>query len=157
MFTLGFVVLALLLSGCATIFTGTSSRISVSSTPPDAYFTVKADNGMEVGSGKTPSSIRVSKGKDYYVEITLDGYKPKSVMVGKQFNAVSVLNFTNLLAWGIDLLSGAIWEPSPKFVNVTLEHAFLEGGETQLLCIVKSIENSKLTCIQTVELEAIHN
>lgn len=40
-----------------------------------------------------------------------EGYSPALLYIDKNFNAVSVLNLLDILAWGIDAATGAMMKP----------------------------------------------
>lgn len=106
----------LLFSSCATIFTGTKDRIAFNSSPSGAIVYI---DGIE--QCKTPCSVKVKRGiDDKDVEIKLDGYETRIFELDKEFNIVSVLNLGNLLGWGIDVLSGAVYKYDRKTYDFTL-------------------------------------
>ncbi len=106
----------ILLSSCATVFTGTKDRIAFNSSPSGAIVYI---DGIE--QCKTPCSVKVKRGiDDKDVEIKLDGYETRIFELDKEFNIVSVLNLGNLLGWGIDVLSGAVYKYDRKTYDFTL-------------------------------------
>lgn len=106
----------LFFSSCATIFTGTNDRIRFKTNVPGATVFI---NGVE--QCKTPCSTNVKrKSGDSEVEIKLDGYETRIIQLDKTFNVVSVLNFTNLIGWGVDVLSGAIMKYDKKAYDLEL-------------------------------------
>ncbi len=110
------IITSLLLSSCATIFTGTKDRISFKTNVPGATVYI---NGIE--QCKTPCSTRVKRELgDTDVEIKLDGYETRIIQLDKDFNVVSVLNLGNLLGWGIDALSGAVMKYDRKAYDIEL-------------------------------------
>jgi hypothetical protein len=115
---LGVVAAALSLSACATLFTGTKDTVTFNSTPAGA--TVLID-GIEVG--RTPTTIPLKRPglSSKTVTLRMQGYQDRTFELQKSFNTVSVLNLTNLFAWGIDALSGAIYKVDPKTYDMTLE------------------------------------
>lgn len=106
----------MLMTSCATIFTGTKDRITFNSTPSGA--TIYKD-GVE--QCKTPCTIRVKRSLgDTGIEYKLDGYETRLITLDKEFNIVSVINLGNLLGWGIDALSGAVMKYDKKTYDITL-------------------------------------
>jgi S1-C subfamily serine protease len=80
--------LLLLLSGCATIFTGSKDKITFNSSPPDADVYINNKH-----YSKTPCSIEIDrKYIPMEVNITKEGYLDKTIYLSKKFNAVSVLD-----------------------------------------------------------------
>ena len=111
------IILSLSVSGCATIFTGTGDRITFNSKPEGAKILV---NGIE--RGKTPSTIRVKrKLGDTYVTLKKNGFSDKTIVLEKEFNAVSIFNLWNILAWAIDGVSGSVMKYSIKSYDSELE------------------------------------
>jgi len=103
-------------SSCATIFTGTSEQINIDSNVKGA--TVEFD-GVEMG--ETPFTYKVKKSFDGTIKVSADGYDSKSFQLMKSFNAVSILNLTNLLGWGIDFATGALNKIERKGYDIKLK------------------------------------
>lgn len=98
------------LSACATIVTGTSQTVTVSTDPAGAACTLDRA-GARVGAiPQTPGSVRIGKsGKDLSVTCAKDGYQTATVQQSSSFNGVT---FGNILAGGVigvvvDASSGA--------------------------------------------------
>ncbi len=109
-------IISLLMTSCATIFTGTKDRITFNSTPAGA--TIYKD-GVE--QCKTPCTLKVKRSlSDTDIEYKLDGYETRLITLDKEFNVVSVINLGNLLGWGIDALSGAVMKYDRKVYDITL-------------------------------------
>ena len=107
---------SLLMTSCATVFTGTKDRITFNSTPSGA--TIYKD-GVE--QCKTPCTMRVKRSLgDTEIEYKLDGYETRLITLDKEFNIVSVINLGNLLGWGIDALSVAVMKYDKKTYDITL-------------------------------------
>ena len=113
---ISFAVISLLMTSCATVFTGTKDRISFKTTPPGATIFI---NGVE--QCKSPCSVNVSrKISDKDVEIKLDGYETKIITLDKEFNVVSILNLANILFWAIDAVTGAVMKYDKKAYDIEL-------------------------------------
>lgn len=109
-------ITSLMMSSCATIFTGTKDRITFNSTPSGA--TIYKD-GVE--QCKTPCTLKVKRSLgDTEMEYKLDGYETRLITLDKEFNIISVINLGNLLGWGIDALSGAVMKYDRKVYDITL-------------------------------------
>lgn len=105
-----------LMTGCATIFTGTKDRIAFTSTPSGA--TIYKD-GVEICT--TPCNYKVKRSlNDTEVEFKLDGYETRLITLDKEFNLVSIINLGNLFGWGIDALSGAVMKYDRKAYDIKL-------------------------------------
>ena len=108
-----------LTTSCATLFTGTKQTVQINSKPPGAKIQIDG-----IDRGTTPAAIKLKKKSDgQVVTLKLDGYETKTIVPETSFNAVSILNLTNILFWGIDLLSGAVYKYDPRFYEIELEPA----------------------------------
>lgn len=130
-------VIAIALSGCATIFKGTNQDIRITSTPANATVVIKTSGGVEVFNGTTPATAKLPKKKEYIVTVKMDGYKETNVMVNQGFEAWTI---GNLLCGGviglvIDAVDGAMWKLEPDQIMVTLATASLENGQTRLYAV----------------------
>lgn len=137
-------MLMLFLSGCATIIKGTSQDISIQSNPSNAKVVVKATGGVEVFSGMTPATAKLSKKKEYTVTVSLDGYKDGTVMVSQGFEAWTIGNILcgGIIGLIIDAVDGAIWKLEPDQIMVTMATASLENGETRLYAVFYAMDSN---------------
>ena len=106
---LAFAVAVLSLSGCASMFTGTTSNVNVTSTPPGADCDI-AGRGVH-----TPGNVVLPKSSnDVTANCQLQGYQPASTLVTSSFNPVTLLDtclmLPGVLAYIIDFSSGAAFE-----------------------------------------------
>ena len=78
---------------------------------------------------RTPCSILVKRRlEDTEVEFKLDGYDTRIIKLSKDLNIMSVFNLGNLIAWGIDALSGAVMKYDRKSYDI-----ILEGKKTSMI------------------------
>jgi hypothetical protein len=112
----------LLLSGCATIFEGTSQSVAISTEPAGADCTVDRA-GSRIGQvNPTPGSIHVDKSKnDLTVSCKRAGYLTATMAQSPKFQGTT---FGNILLGGlvgvaVDAASGANFE-YPNDVRMTL-------------------------------------
>ena len=112
------IICAITLSGCATIVSGTTQKISVSSQPSGA--TAKVDNNL---SAKTPTVFTLERKQDHVIEISTEGYKTATVMMKRTFNGMATGNILigGLIGTGIDMASGADSKLIPERIDVRLE------------------------------------
>jgi len=104
-------------SNCATIFTGTKDRIYFDSNPQGAKVVI---DGIDVCT--TPCNTRVSRSiESTMVEFKLKDYETRIITLSQSLNIVSILNLTNIVGWGIDLLSGSIMKYDRKSYNIELD------------------------------------
>ena len=105
------------MSSCATLFTGTKQTVQINSEPQGAKVQV---DGLD--RGETPAAVKLKKGNDgQIVTLKKDGYKTRTFQPQTDFNGVAALNLFNVLFWGIDAATGALWKYSPKFYEIELE------------------------------------
>ncbi len=116
----GFCVLFLsfAVSGCATIVSGTTQKISVTSQPSEAI--AKVDNNT---SSKTPASFTLDRKNDHTIEIAKDGYKTATVLIKRSLNGMAFGNVLigGIIGGGVDMVSGANNKLIPERVDVVLE------------------------------------
>ena len=91
--------------GCATLFSGTSQTLQVSSEPPGARVFV---NGSLAGN--TPTTITMKKGEPVTIVGQYPGLPDATVLLGKQLDTLAVLNLFDLVGWLIDMSTGAMWK-----------------------------------------------
>lgn len=112
-------VASFLLVGCATLFSGTSDRVKFESEPSGAEVVI---DGIERGT--TPTTISVSRDiNDKRVTLQKEGYSDKVFRLQKEFATVAILNLGNILFWGIDVLTGALFKYKPLRYNMELDPA----------------------------------
>ncbi|MDR9388553.1 MAG: PEGA domain-containing protein [Balneolaceae bacterium] len=110
---LGFI---LLLSGCATLFTGTDDDIRFESDPAGAMVFI---NGIEKGT--TPTTVSVKRSiNDVNIALQLDGYETRQFVLEKEFNKASFFNLFNVLFWAVDAVSGSLMKHAPQYYEITL-------------------------------------
>lgn len=114
----GIILSALLLSGCATIVSGTTQKISVTSNPSDAI--AKIDSNL---SAKTPTVFTLERRSDHTLEVSKEGYKTTTVFLKRTFNGMATGNILigGLIGTGIDAASGATNKIIPEKIDVVLE------------------------------------
>ena len=113
---IGTITLAIMLSSCSTIFSGTKQNIQINSEPSGAKIMI---NGVE--KGKTPSSVRIKKSMDgETISLIKDGYENKIFQPETSFSEISILNLFNLVFWAIDFATGALWKYDPKYYMIEL-------------------------------------
>lgn len=115
--------------GCATIVSGTTSKVTVRSNPP-AYVVIKDRHGKEVAATQTPSQIELRRGffrpARYTAVVEAPGYAPKKIDMKYEFNAWSI---GNILIGGIpgliiDDATGAMFTPEHEMYSVNLRPNF---------------------------------
>jgi hypothetical protein len=128
----GSVLIAILLSGCASIVGKAGAEVlSLKSTPDQASIIIEDETGTKVFEGKTPTNVPLEKkkgffsGKSYSVKISKPGFADRIVNVGTNVNGWYIggnLIFGGLIGWLIvDPATGAMWTLNTNDINVTLE------------------------------------
>lgn len=117
LFIAGLLIPVMLLSGCATIFSGSKQRIYFTSNPSAA--TIFID---ETAVGKTPFSMKLKRNQSREVTISLDGYKPYKTKLTKKFNLWYLGNIMigGAVGFIIDPITGAMFRLSPTKMNAEL-------------------------------------
>lgn len=112
------ICVALSLSGCASMFTGTTSTINVTSTPTGADCDL-AGHGVH-----TPGNVVISKSPDdIMANCQKEGYLSGSTRVESSFNPVTLVDtllvLPGVLAYIIDFSTGAAFE-YPEQISINL-------------------------------------
>lgn len=106
-----------LLSGCASIISGTSQAISIDSNVQGA--TVAIEGNIV---GQTPFSGKIPRKRESVALVSKSGYTAQPVVLTTSFNPVAILS----LFWDYsttDCLTGACWEYAPSTYYVNLRPA----------------------------------
>ncbi len=119
------VVIALLipivfLSGCATIMTGSTQKVPVSSNPSGAV--AKVDGGM---AAVTPTIFNLERKTDHTIEISKEGYRTAQVILRHTLSGATAGNILvgGIIGIAVDGCSGAMFKLVPERVDVNLETA----------------------------------
>jgi hypothetical protein len=114
-------ILAISLSGCATITRGTSDQVQIHSEPDGA--TASTSMGQNC---VTPCTITVGRKDEFTVRYEKPGYVGKNVDVKTQIAAGGAAGFAGniilggVIGMGADAVTGATLEHVPNPVNATL-------------------------------------
>ena len=108
----------LLLSGCATLFSGTEDDITFDSEPQGAQVLI---DGIVVGT--TPTTVVVDRPglEETDVTVQLDGYEPLRFELDTEFNNTAILNVFFWPGFVIDVLTGALFKYDKKHYTADLE------------------------------------
>jgi hypothetical protein len=143
----------LFLTSCATIFTGTTQRVSIDSNPQGANIIIDGQK-----KGKTPSIVKIDRefeafldgGKEIQLEI--NGYKKDGYTLDAELNPVSIINLFNVLCWGIDVATGAItrydnhsnFEMIPLQENISIPNKKDSGDKYEKLTKLKKLLDEEI-------------
>jgi len=103
------VACSILLSGCASIFEGTTQQISVNTTPAGARCTFWKNGGLIADIPSTPGAVTIRKSKDdLFIVCDKPGYV-SATFVNR--SGLAMATFANILtaglAWAVDSSRGA--------------------------------------------------
>ena len=104
--TLAFaLIVSLGMSGCATLFSGSTDTITFTSEPDGAEVVVDG-----LSRGRTPVTIPVERPGfgDQMVTLRLEGYDPVTFQLADGFNTVSLLNIFVPIGFIVDAATGSI-------------------------------------------------
>ena len=112
-------VCALSMSSCGTIFCGSKTRVTFTSNVEKADLTI---DGLKHSNVTFPYTTKIKRGfDDTVVKAEAKDYQTETIIIDKNFNAVSVLNLLDILGWGIDAATGAMMKPEFKFYNIDFQ------------------------------------
>ena len=121
---------AISMSGCATIISGSTQALTIKSVPDSATLSITNKAGEKIHTGQTPASVTLKRGagffhpESYVVKIEKPGYETKNVTVSGTVNGWYVANilfggFIGLLI--VDPATGAMYTLTPDTVSANLE------------------------------------
>ena len=120
-----FVIIVLgtmVLSSCSSIFGGSKAQVTFESNIDEAA-TLTID-GQKHHNVTFPYTTKVRRGFDEtIVKVEAPSYNTETLVINKNFNAVSVINLIDILGWGIDAATGAITKPEQKFYQIEMTPA----------------------------------
>ena len=106
-------------SSCASIFCGSKAKVTFESNIEESA-TLTID-GQKHNNVTFPYTTKVRRGFDEtIVKVEAPSYKTETIVINKNFNAVSVINLLDILGWGIDAATGAITKPEQKFYQIEM-------------------------------------
>ena len=109
------IITILFITGCATVFKGTSQEITFETSPSGAK--VLLDGNLV---GTTPFTMSVKKNKYKSFRVELDGYNTIQRQMTKEYDLISLLN----IFWDLsttDLLTGAAFEYAENSYYIELQ------------------------------------
>jgi hypothetical protein len=107
---------AVLLSSCATLYSGRRDYMHIASYPQSA--TVKI-NGKAVGT--TPLTFTAVRSlKPQKVSVELPGYNEKTFTLSRTLNPWAIIDFPTIIGGAADLASGAVFRYRPRFYEIPL-------------------------------------
>ncbi len=107
----------LMLTSCATVFSGNTDKVRISSSPSGADVYI---DGLPVG--KTPVAVNLDKGDSYHVAVQMDGYETAYATIASKVGAGWVILdiLGGLIPVVIDILTDSWYSLSPSRINLIL-------------------------------------
>lgn len=124
----------LTMTGCASIFSGSTQTLTFKSVPDTANITITNKLGEKIHTSSTPATVTLKRGNGYFkpagYEITFskEGFQTKTVQVKATVNGWYIANiiFGGLIGFLIvDPATGAMYTLSPSDINSVLDPAQL--------------------------------
>lgn len=104
------ILVVLSMTSCATIISGSKSKITLDSEVEGSATLVV--EGRRYHDVVFPCKVKISRGfHETAIRVTVDGYTPEVVVVKKEFNPVALLNLAEPFGWIIDVATGAVTRP----------------------------------------------
>lgn len=151
-----------LMTGCASIVGEKEQTVTINSSPTNANVLITDERMMEVHADTTPTTVQLRKsdgsyfgGKTYNVEISMDGYESRSMMINSSPNGWYIggnIIFGGLIGWLIvDPLTGAMYNLTPDTLNTSLGEsvATADDGDSEItLVLVEDVPSHMLDKMQ---------
>jgi uncharacterized protein YceK len=116
---LAFIVAALFLNGCASIFSGTRQTVRIETYPPGADIEI---DGLTQGT--TPATIQMRKNlNSKTITLTKEGYQTKVFTPTNSFDMLGLLNLFFWPGFIIDAVNGAMMKYDQSSFQIKLEPA----------------------------------
>jgi hypothetical protein len=108
------------LSGCATIFTGTTDEIRFNANVPGVRLSI--DGQLK---GTLPVAVTQSRdfmhGQEFRVKLEAPGYETEEFQLKRQFNWVAILDITSVpTSGGIDYYTGSLMHFEPREYHIQM-------------------------------------
>ena len=149
--TSGLITTSLIMTGCASIISGSTQTLTFKSVPDEATISITNKAGEKVHTGITPATVTLKRGTGYFkpaaYEVTLkkEGYQTKTVQVTGTMNGWYIANivFGGLIGLLIvDPATGAMYTLNPSDVNAVLDTnqtAAKKGEQSLTVMLVQDI------------------
>jgi hypothetical protein len=114
---------AVTMSGCATMFTGTTDDVTFEANVPDVRLSIDGEV-----QGQLPLTVKMSRnfmgGRRFLAKFERDGYATQEFELKREFNTVAILDVSSILtSGGVDVLTGSIMRFAPKQYHVQMVEA----------------------------------
>lgn len=120
-----------LITGCASIVSESTYPVAINTNPSEATFVVTNEHGVDVHSGRTPTTITLKSGDGYFssanytITFKKDGYADKVYVIESSLDG---WYWGNILFGGligmliVDPATGAMWK-LPESQHITLDES----------------------------------
>ena len=116
----GALALSLMMTSCATIFSGSTKNVRFTSNPSSAAIFID-----EVEIGKTPIELMLTRKDEHSVEMKLDGYQTYHTRLTKTLNPWCIANvfIGGVIGLIVDASTGAMYDLSPGVINAEMNNS----------------------------------
>ena len=116
----------LLLCSCSSIFCGSKAKVTFESNIQEqATLTI---DGQKHHNVTFPYTTKIRRGFDEtVVKVEAPSYNTETIVINKNFNAVSIINLLDVLGWGIDAATGAITKPEKNWYQIEMTPSKQDG------------------------------
>jgi hypothetical protein len=126
-------LLPLLLGGCATLFTGTTDRLSFDADVPGVRLSVDGHY-----QGELPLAVEMPRGfiggQQFIATFEKPGFQTQEFKLLRDFNVVAILDISSpITSGGVDILTGAMVRFSPTAYHLQMVPAGNDPGATSSL------------------------
>ena len=122
------ILVAEMLSGCASVFTGTRQEVTINSVPSGARVYIDGSS-----RGRTPVIVNLKRRKRHTVNIELEGYLSQNTAMTRGHNGWTFGNMFFLFGFLIDVATGAMYSVKPHELDVDLIRANPSGGSAPVV------------------------
>ena len=104
-------------------------------------------------------SVKLAKGKEYAVTISLEGYQTVTRLVAKgSVETVAFCNGFSLPGWIIDYATGSLFKLEPNTINVSLQKvAATSGGDEVIYAFLTIVDGDGKQSTTAVEMTPLAN
>jgi hypothetical protein len=125
----GFITIALVTSGCASIISGRTATVKIDSRPSDAAVVIHDKQGHEVLTTHTPATVELRRKEGWFwpakytATIEKPGYQPTTVPIVSTLNPWVLGNVVigGPIGLAVDTATGAGWKPKVASIQPDLE------------------------------------
>lgn len=126
-----FITIAItLLTGCATVISGTSQNVNLQAISSEnneelegVTCTIRDSNGMVYSMPSNPGSINIKKGQGALMpQCKKDGYKQISYGIGDSFDAITLVNVVFWPGFIVDAVTGSM-NKYPSHITIVMKPA----------------------------------